>query len=285
MNRNIPVRKINVNKVYAFHERFSIQDIRRKLDGKAMVEPLHRHDFFFILVLKKGKGTHKIDFVEYKIADYSVYFIKPGQVHQITLDAISVGYLLLFSDDAYHENRKSLTRLLREVSAPDLYQFEKKEFKRIYQPLKTIFRECANKEKGYEEVIRANLSIVFNLLSRSLDQIEYPKEVKYEQERIEELMLLLDEHISNKKQVSQYAELMKLSKFQLNTIVKTTLGRTCSQVIKDRVILEAKRYLLATSFQINQIAFYLGYDDISYFARLFKKQTGHSPKAYRQKFK
>jgi len=56
-------------------------------------------------------------------------------------------------------------------------------------------------------------------------------------------------------------------------------------VITDHIILEAKRQLLATTSQINQIAGGLGYEDVSYFIRFFKKHTGHSPEAFRQKFK
>jgi AraC family transcriptional activator of pobA len=51
------------------------------------------------------------------------------------------------------------------------------------------------------------------------------------------------------------------------------------------VILEAKRCLLATSNQVNQTAYRLGYEDVSYFIRFFKKQTGYSPEAFRNSFR
>jgi AraC family transcriptional activator of pobA len=76
---------------------------------------------------------------------------------------------------------------------------------------------------------------------------------------------------------------MHLSGYQLNAITKTALGRSCSDLINERIILEAKRYLLATSEQVNQVADHLGYEDVSYFIRFFKKHTGYSPEAFRQK--
>jgi AraC-like DNA-binding protein len=105
------------------------------------------------------------------------------------------------------------------------------------------------------------------------------------QQRLEEFLELIETHIASHKQVSEYAQMLSLSTYQLNAITKTTLGKTCSQLIDDTLILGAKRYLLATSNQITQIAYLLGYEDISYFSRFFKKHTGYSPEAFRQNFR
>jgi len=79
--------------------------------------------------------------------------------------------------------------------------------------------------------------------------------------------------------------MMHLSAYQLNAITKTALGKTSSELINEWIILESKRNLLATTNQINQIAFQLGYEDVSYFIRFFKKHTGYSPEAFRANFK
>ena len=85
--------------------------------------------------------------------------------------------------------------------------------------------------------------------------------------------------------MSQYAEMMNLSTYQLNAITRTSLNKTPSELINELIILEAKRNLLATSNQVNQIADELGYEDVSYFIRFFKKHTGHSPEAFRENFR
>ncbi len=107
----------------------------------------------------------------------------------------------------------------------------------------------------------------------------------YPQERLEEFLELLESYISTHNQVSQYAEMLNLSSYQLNAITKATLGKTCSEIINEHIILESKRCLLATPNQVKEIAYHLGYDDVSYFIRFFKKQTGYSPEAFRQYFK
>ncbi len=107
----------------------------------------------------------------------------------------------------------------------------------------------------------------------------------YIQERLEEFLKLLETNISTHKQVSQYTEMLHLSSYQLNSITKQTLDKTASNLITEQIILESKRYLLTTSNQINHIAHHLGYEDISYFIRFFKKHTGYSPRAFRENFK
>jgi AraC family transcriptional regulator, transcriptional activator of pobA len=93
---------------------------------------------------------------------------------------------------------------------------------------------------------------------------------------------LLETRLADIKQVSQYADLLNLSTYQLNSITKTTVGKAASELINEQIILEAKRYLLATTNQVKDIASQLGYEDVSYFIRFFKKHTGHSPEAFRK---
>ena len=98
-------------------------------------------------------------------------------------------------------------------------------------------------------------------------------------------MDLLESNVSTTKSVAAYADLVHLSPFQLNSITKTLVGKTVAVLIEDQVLLEAKRYLLATSNQVSQISFQLGYEDVSYFIRFFKKRTGQTPDTFRKNFR
>lgn len=285
---NIPIRSIKATrKEPNFSESFSIRDIGDLLNGKDMIQELHRHDFFFILALKKGKGNHEIDFTAHEICDRSVSFMRPGQVHQLKLKAKSTGYLMAFKTDFYYSHDKSSNQLLRKVSYKNLCQLDAKGFKKLLSILNYIFKEYTGKQERYQEVIRANLDIFFIELLRHRQNRKVPTDNAntYTQERLEEFLELLETRIFNHKQVSQYADMLNLSHYQLNAITKTTLGKTCSEVIDDYIILESKRHLLATSSQVTQIAYHLGYEDVSYFIRFFKKHTGYSPEAFRNNFR
>ncbi|MBI1769587.1 MAG: helix-turn-helix domain-containing protein [Bacteroidetes bacterium] len=284
----IPVRHINATpkKEPNFSGSFSIRDVRDLLSGKDMVQELHRHDFFFILALEKGKGKHEIDFTPYQIGDCSIFIMRPGQVHQLTLKAGSRGYLMEFKTDFYYPHDKVSHEILRKASNKNLCQLDANGFKKLLALLKSIFQEHTTQQERYQDVIKANLGIFFIELLRHRQNGKSPshKANTYAQERLEEFLELLEKHISS-KQVSQYADMLNLSTYQLNAIAKATLGKTCSELINEYIILESKRNLLATSNQVNQIAYHLGYEDVSYFIRFFKKQTGYSPEVFRNNFR
>ncbi len=281
----IPVRKINlVGKTNAFHDHFFIQSLFNKTNDLPIIEPLHRHDFHFILALYNANGYHEIDFTSYNVRDYSFFFIKPGQVHQLMLKPKSSGYLLHFSPDAFHSNKFNECQLLNKITTQNHYQLNQSFCNELFNLLHAIFEEYTYQKQGYEEIIRANLSILFTKIIRDLHPPSASSN-RYHQERLEEFLRLTEMHIANKKQVSQYADMMNLSVYQLNSIVKKQLDKNCSEVIKEQIILEAKRHLLATTNLVNQISLALGYEDVSYFIRFFRKQTRLSPNAFRKKFK
>ncbi|SHH23588.1 AraC-type DNA-binding protein [Chryseolinea serpens] len=284
--KNIPVRQIKATaKEAPIFDGFSIRDVSVLLDGKDMVQELHRHDFFYILALKKGAGRHEIDFVPYDVHDHAVFVMRPGQVHQHTLKARSAGYLIEFKPDFYHPHDKVSAQPLRKASAVNWHPLDASRFNKLFPLLTYIFEEYTEKQEGYGEVIKANLGIFFIELVRQNSKPPSTPVNSYAQERLEDFLELLETHIASHKQVADYGEMMNLSPYQLNAITKATLGKTCSELINEHIILESKRYLLATSNQVNQVAYHLGYEDVSYFIRFFKKHTGHSPEAFRHNFR
>src|SRR5438046_1935028 len=76
----IPIRSMPAKEgESSVSENFRIRTIRELAGGKDMIQELHRHDFFFVLVLEKGSGAHEIDFTSYEVSNHSVFFLRPGQ--------------------------------------------------------------------------------------------------------------------------------------------------------------------------------------------------------------
>jgi len=285
--KNIPVRKINSpQKEVDFFESFNVRRLEGVMDGNDMNQELHRHDYFFILALEKGKGKHSIDFTPYTICNNSVFVMHPGQVHELSLKKGSTGFVIEFNIDFYSNRERSSGYLLRRVSNRNFYQLNNEKFKKPLSILSSIHEEFVSKQEGYKDMIEASLDMFYIELIRQGDS-EHDKtkdKKQYARERLDDLLELFEKNITTKKQVFQYAEMLNLTSYQLNSITKELMGKTCSDLINDHIILEAKRYLLATSNQINQIAYHLGYDDASYFIRFFKKHTGYSPATFRTEF-
>ncbi|HYC83751.1 MAG TPA: helix-turn-helix transcriptional regulator [Chryseosolibacter sp.] len=268
-------------------EHFLIRDLREVLAGKDMAHEPHRHNFYFLLALEKGMGTHEIDGTSYPVRNNCVFIMRPGQVHQLTLKAGSIGYTIQFAPDFFGALDRQHRTLLRNVTGTNHYQLDAGSFQKLAGQLTHAFQEYTAKQEGYREIIQANLAIFFiELLRRGRNEKGQSRNGNlYAQQRLDEFLDLLIAHVKDCKQVSDYADMLNLSPYQLNAVTKTTLNKTASEVINDHITLEAKRYLLGSSNQVNQVAFLLGYDDASYFIRFFKKQTGYSPEAFRNNFR
>ncbi|HYG01884.1 MAG TPA: AraC family transcriptional regulator [Chryseosolibacter sp.] len=281
--KNIPVRSIKAAEAKPnISESFKIRTVTDILVGKDMVQDLHRHDFYFVLALKKGSGNHEIDFVSHTISDNSVFLMRPGQVHRLELKSRSKGYLMEFGKNFFNFNDNN--HIFRKAANKNFCQLEPATSDKLQTILASIHDEYLNQHDGFEAVIKASLSIFFIKLGRRRQHTEISNNTRsdYAQERLHDFFALVESDIATHKQVSYYADKLNLSSFQLNSITKTLMGKTAAELIDDHILLESKRYLLATSNQVNQIAYHLGYEDVSYFIRFFKKHTGFTPEMFRQ---
>lgn len=286
MKQDIPLRKLRtIHAEPLLSGQFTIRELKKLLAGGGMTQSLHRHDYFFILAVEKGKGKHEIDFVSQPVTDYSIFIMRPGQVHQLTLDPHSNGYLLEFKPEFYFPGDKMTSSEWRRLSALGKCKLTPTAFKHLMEPVSAILKEYASRAEGYEKMIRAYLDLFFIGLLRQRNRDGKDISLRtYDQEQLGIFLDLLEMNFSTLKQTSEYAARMYLSTYQLNKITKKGMGKTASELINEQVILEARRLLLATSGQVGQISSQLGYEDVSYFIRFFKKHTGYTPEAYRRHF-
>ncbi|MBK8341664.1 MAG: helix-turn-helix transcriptional regulator [Flavobacteriales bacterium] len=284
-NKEIPVRSLaTATTSLRLSDEFDIRSIEQVLGGKDVVQALHRHDHFFLLVLTKGEGIHECDFRPHALEAHTIYSMRPGQVHRLELKLGSTGYILQFKADFLATTEQGARLVLRRAGHMEVYRTDAERYAELVMLLDRIARTYAAQKEGH--LHRAGLPQRLPLADLVLHAPTPAPESGAKgptQERLEQLLELIEDGVLTVKEVSAYAEMMHLSTFQLNAIAKAGTGRTCSELINDQIILEAKRYLLATTDQVTQVADRLGYDDVSYFIRLFKKHTGHTPEGFRQK--
>ncbi|MBO9701136.1 MAG: AraC family transcriptional regulator [Sporocytophaga sp.] len=286
--KQIPIRRLSSKYTeLSVTGQFSIRKITDILKGRDIVHDLHRHDFFLILLLEKGEGTHEIDFIKHQLHNHDIFILRPGQVHALSIKSKSTGYIMEFDPAFYQPTNKPADQRFRKAIGKNYCKVKKNNFNKLESILSSIFNEFNKKQEDYIDAIKVYLELFFiEYLRQSVNEKRGSKiENLYIQDRFEELMSLLEENICSKKNASQYAELLNLSLYQLNSITKSSVGKSISDLINQQIILEAKRFLLGTTNQIKDIADHIGYDDVSYFIRFFRKQTGYTPDAFRQNFK
>lgn len=289
MTNHIPVREIKPTdeNIQILSNTFSIRELHPLTAKGDIIQALHRHNFYYILIVKTGIGTHHIDFIKYFIGDYTLFFMAPGQVHELHLHKESTGYIIEFTADLFADMPTKIPQLLARMSNTNYYSFSKELFSSLYAIIETIFKEQYLKKDQYLEVIKCNLHLLFIHLQRTSSNLKEnhtsPTNNLYK-ERYEEFTSLITANLCSNRQVSFYAALLNLTTYQLNAITKKSTGKSASEVINDYFILEAKRYLLATTLQVNEVAWKLGMEDVSYFIRYFKKRTTYSPENFRKIF-
>ena len=94
---------------------------------------------------------------------------------------------------------------------------------------------------------------------------------------------LVDERFASAESVERYADLLHVTPRHLNQCVQATQGRTASETIHARRMLEARRLLLHTDLGVGAIAEHLNFSDASYFVRFFKRHAGTTPREFRRR--
>lgn len=284
----IPVRHISgIVKEPELSGNFSIRKIEEVISGGTFIQELHRHSFYFILIINQGGGEHVIDFTPYPVVSGSVFFMRPGQVHRLQLEYNTTGYLIQFNTEFYNPQEKPARDILNHLGNRTYCKLNEGRFLATFKILQSLYDECLVKDSLQQQAIQSWLDLLLIDLFRQGCNCGNCNQntTDYSYRKLEELLRLVNTHFTENKQVNFYADKMNLSSYQLNAVTKATLGKTFTGLITDNIILEAKRQLLATQNQINHIALNLGYEDVSYFIRFFKKHTGYSPETFRNNFK
>jgi len=88
--------------------------------------------------------------------------------------------------------------------------------------------------------------------------------------------------IEQTKTISEYAQLLNITPVHLNRICQSLVQKTALQIVHEKLITEAKKFLLYTDKTISEIAYSLSFKDPSHFSKFFKKMVGVGPRKFRQ---
>jgi AraC-like DNA-binding protein len=240
-----------------------------------------RKDFFEIVWLKNEDPLHGITDPAYRIKGDWVYLIPPYRVHQLN-KAGKKGELISFKRSMLEEEDKDfLLDLFRifnvqgEFSCLRLDEEAAKGLGDIYKMMEEEYH------KGNHFVMMKALLKVLLLKLISVKELEFTGHDTH-QKRVYEFLMLLEGNFQTVTNIDFYAGKLGISSKRLNQILKEKLDKTGTQIIHDRIILEAKRKMIHSEITIKEIAYELGFSDRPYFSRFFKKQTGQTPEEFQK---
>jgi len=281
------VKKKKTIPVNSFNDKYreGIIIARASLNGlpnSKEIEQSHRDEGHLFILQEKGTTYIEIDFQKHKIKAPALIYIHPNQVHRlIKFENATVGTWMITSENLHQE----YIRLLEDLTPVKFLSLKKEPLSIISEMLSLCINFSERKdEKLYYSILKESCNTLVALvisqylsLSKSTDQISRFTVIT------KAFKLSLEQNYIEIKSPAEYAKNLNISTAYLNECVKTTTGHPVSYHIQQRVILESQRLLYHSDKSIKEIASELGYDDYSYFTRLFTKVTGMTPLAFRNK--
>ncbi|QBQ42673.1 helix-turn-helix domain-containing protein [Sphingobacterium psychroaquaticum] len=269
--------------VSLYHDRdIMVEDLSGYLARNRNLVFPHRHNFYHFLLFTKGAGYHSIDFETFQIEAGQVYFMAPGQIHSWNFEGDMEGFVVNFDPDFFK------TFLLRADYLSTLSFFSGIMRDGVFVlndsilPIAEQILENLNKEQHNKEFARASLLYLFQLLELQHKPSAYAEANVYNHLLLRNFLNLIEQHFKQLRLPKDYAELLYITPNHLNALSKEFLGIPAGEVIRNRVILEAKRLLVIKDFSISEIAYELNFNDNSYFTKFFKKIEGITPEEFRK---
>ncbi|GAA3655668.1 hypothetical protein GCM10022397_44970 [Flavivirga jejuensis] len=270
---------------------FYSNDLRNHLDkNKSFFEKPHRHDFFLCVLFSKGSGIHEIDFNTYIIKAGSVFFLRPGQTHYWKFDDIPEGFIFFHTQDFYelHFSKSKLEQFPYYYSlknTPTLH-LESNKIKTLESKFKDINDEYYKNLPYKKQKIASLINTTYIDLSRLYSthkSIKNTTSLTYIR-TLRSLETVLDTHYRTEKLAKFYANQLNITPKHLNRIAKATLGKTTTDLITERVILESKRLIVHSNNSLSVISEILGFQDYGYFSKVFKSKTLMTPLEFKKKY-
>lgn len=275
------IQRFNCNSV---NSDLYINTFKNHLIDHSFVEEPHRHSSYVLVFFTKGSGTHEIDFDVFTIQPGSMFFLQPGQMHHWNLSDDVEGFVIFYSQEMYnlYFGQKTISDypFYSSVENKPEMVFNVSESKAILPYFESLIVETQTNLLLKQDKIMNLLDIIHIEIARKYSETYFHEAHSYNV-KIKNFEVLLEQNFKIEKAPSFYASQLAITLKHLNRICNEMLQKTTTEVITDRIILEAKRMLMDKKFTVNEIATELGFDDYSYFTRLFKKHTRMTPSTFR----
>jgi len=248
----------------------------------------HRHDFYHIVVFTKGGGSHSIDFEKFRVQPYHVYFMAPGQIHGWDFEGEVDGYVINFSAGFFKSfllNSQYLEQFpfLSGNVHYSVVEIAEEEQSSVLAIMEKAVKEEEHQGRFRQDILRVLLLEFFLMIAKSNGDADGAKNPEnHNHATLRSFEKLIGEHYLHHRLPKHYASLLCVTPNHLNAICKEFLGSSAGDMIRNRIVLEAKRMLVNLDLTVTEIAYSLNFEDNSYFCKFFKKQAGVSPDVFRK---
>lgn len=260
-----------------------VEDLAGYLDrNKNLVFP-HRHNFYHLLLFTQGSGKYTIDFETFDVEPWQIYFMSPGQIHTWSFAEDMDGYVVNFDRDFFK------TFLLQPDYMTTFSFFSglvRDEVFLVKETWRAVLEDMFKRLQARVDDVdfsRVSLLYIFHLLEQQRDRPVALQDDSYNHTLLRNFLSLIETNFTTLRLPKDYAARLYITPNHLNALCREVLGASAGEIIRNRVLLEAKRLLVIKDYAISEIAYELNFNDNSYFTKFFKKGVGATPEEFRKK--
>ena len=256
------------------------------LEDDRLFGTLKNHPFYSMVLVTKGKGIVVADvstfaFEEHSLMSFAIY--QPFKISG-SLEGLWITFHPSFFCLHKHRNEVSCNGVLfNNLYDTPVVNLKPDEMRSLSVIVDQLGTEIRRREQPDQDVLISYLKIF--LIEASRAKIEQCRGEEAQPVKtpltLENLKNAIETHYKTLRSPYDYGELLHISAKALNKACKAHFNKTLTDLIAERLIIEAKRELYLTSKSVKEIAFELGYEDEFYFSRYFKKKVGVSPQIFR----
>jgi AraC family transcriptional activator of pobA len=246
----------------------------------------HRLAFYEVALISAGRGTLALDGVPLEIAPGRLCLTEPGEVRSWRVEGARLdGLLAFFEPDLFHEvfaDPCFVDRLPIVAAAPAERSFalDRPAFDALAEIVAAMRDELRAPDPDTAHVLRAKTYELLIALQR-LSGARARATGERAGTLARRFSALVGERYRHAEALACYADRLGVSVRHLNQCVRAATGLTASETIHQRVHLEARRLLLTTALSVSAIAERLGFSDVPYFIRFFKRRAAQTPGEFR----
>ncbi|RFZ90554.1 helix-turn-helix domain-containing protein [Mucilaginibacter conchicola] len=247
----------------------------------------HKHTFYHVVLFTEGGGKHSIDFKYFDVKPYQIYFMAPGQVHRWDFEGKVDGYIINFSAELFQsfllrpDYLEGFAFFSGDVD-DEVINLSIDTGKAVTELFKQLLTEADTPNRLNMDMVRALMLQLFIMVARESTDAETGNGPNYNYTLLQSFRKLVEKNFTSLRLPKDYAALLYITPNHLNALCNDMLGISAGELIRNRVVLEAKRLLINHDMNINEIAGKLNFADNSYFTKFFKKYTGLTPEDFRK---
>jgi AraC family transcriptional regulator, transcriptional activator of pobA len=246
--------------------------------------PLHRHDHEELIIVTHGNPSHVVDYEKEVLFSPVIAYVAQGKVHNFIPDAETRGWVIRFKNELVPQSRFNFySGFLDQVN------------------YKLGVEYCSTSLDSLCEIMLAEYSsesvnylVIKHLLSALLAKLETDSKQEYldnqaanrmQMVTFNSFLKILEFNFKRPDGADYYADKLNMSTRNLNLISQSAFGKSVTEIIETRKLIEAKSLLLDSGKTVSEIGYELGYNEKSYFTRVFRKRMGVTPSEYREKMR